>query len=353
MVRKLTTTVAAGLLMLGEIASGATWRVARPTPANGAAPQPVRVVQKKPAPASRLVRPKPAIKVESPVKAEPTAVPKPRTVQLKESDPSPRIESNADPTPVIETEPDSKPRIEQEPDSVPPINNDLEPTVIDRYSPNGRYQQPTTPSENSLPKDDSIDLPSSEELPDPVDGIPSSPETTVPTTPESRAQSPAVTGQIFRLEPPNQLMPVARDELKPGVIYLHDSPRLGRQVWSFVQSNGEFWHAFGPGTTQSVDHFAFPMTDEETLEALRKIDSKLAFDVSSKGSKIFLRLEADNTWKLVRTNSVPSIYDLETSERWEKQWGRYLPVVHMCGETWEHREGGYQAPQWGEWMRPN
>ena len=104
----------------------------------------------------------------------------------------------------------------------------------------------------------------------------------------------------------------------------------------------------------AIEQFDLRMTDEEAKQALKNIDPKLAFEVSTEvGIKVFLRLEADNTWKLVRTKSVSSIYDLETDLRWEKQWNRYLPVIHLCGDNWQYRDGSYQAPHWGAWMRPN
>jgi len=176
-----------------------------------------------------------------------------------------------------------------------------------------------------------------------------------PIAPEQPEQVPATAHRgVFRLEPPDKLLEIDAADLKPGVVYLHYSEKLDRQVWSFLQTSGDFWHAFGPGTTMSIDHFDLQMTEEEALDALKKIDPRFAFQVtSSAGAKVFLRLGTDNTWKLVRTTSVAAIFDLETHQRWEKQWDRFMPVVHTCGDTWEFRDGGFQAPHWGPWMRPN
>lgn len=176
-----------------------------------------------------------------------------------------------------------------------------------------------------------------------------------PVAPSQPEQVPAVADRgIFRLEPPDKLVEVDAADLKPGIVYLHYSQKFDRQVWSFLQASGEFWHAFGPGTTMSIDHFDLRMTEEEALDALRKIDPRFAFQIrSSAGAKVFLRLGPDNTWKLVRTTSVTSIFDLETRQRWERQWDRFMPVVHLCGDDWEFRDGTYQAPQWGPWMQPN
>jgi hypothetical protein len=152
--------------------------------------------------------------------------------------------------------------------------------------------------------------------------------------------------EIYRFDPSTKLIPVPQSELKPGMIYRHYSSQLGRMVWSYLKEDRTFWHAFGPGTTQPVTEFDFRATDEQIVDALKKIDPKLAFDVTSQGSKVFLRLEPDETWKLVRTNSVPSILNAESGERWEFQWDRYVPVVHVCGNYWQYRDGRNMAPWW-------
>ena len=236
---------------------------------------------------------------------------------------------------------------------LPPLENPPEDAVLRQPPPREILPEETAPQERTpqetLPRQSSP----SEFLPG--EALPGEELTAEPIVPPQPSDAQATTEQgVFRLEPPNKLIPVPPSELKPGVVYLHDSPRLGRQVWSFLQADGQFWHAFGPGTTMAIEQFDLRMTDEDAKEALKKIDPKLAFEVtSSVGIKVFLRLESDNTWKLVRTKSVASIYDIETDQRWEKQWDRYLPVVHICGDTWQYRDGGYQAPQWGSWMRPN
>jgi hypothetical protein len=216
-------------------------------------------------------------------------------------------------------------------EEVPPDDFPSEDLMIDEGLPTEEDLQPE------------VDVPSTESPIEEV--VPDSQPSVRSHEAEKQPATPA--GGIFRLDPPDKLLPVSRDELKPGVVYWHDSPTLGRPVWSFLQANGQFWHAFGPGTTQAVEHFDLRMTEEERKAALKKIDPRLAFDVSATGAKVFFRLEADNKWKLVRTNSVPSIYDLETNQRWEKQWDRYLPVIHFCGDTWEHRKGWYVPQQQG------
>ena len=321
MVRKARTwplAVVVGLVSLTETAQAGT-----PTPAPRADMALAQAVKPKRTPASRLVRPKTVAQAG----------------RSRGEDPAPRYERAAPPLDL------EAPAFEEMPADEPDELTPDEPSR-DRYAP----EEPAI--EETLPEPVETDryAPDAEpKLPEPATLSPRAPAAEpVP------AEKSVATGEVFRLEPPNKLVPVPREELKPGVIYLHDSPRLGRRVWSFLQANGEFWHAFGPGTTQTVDQFDFRMTADETTEALKKIDPKLAFEVSSSaGAKVFMRLDKDNSWKLVRKGSVSSIYDLETDQRWEKQWDRYLPVVHISGDTWEYREGAYQAPHWADWMRPN
>ena len=319
--RKVTLSVA--LLAIGGLAEARTPTVARRQSVSAA---PAKTA--KPAPASRLVRPKPPAQPASPATVPPRAsAPRAAPRQFAQLDEFLPVQAGPDElnveVPAAKEAPTAEiPAAEEPADGVPSDELNLDEPRIDEPLPASN----SDPSRNEAP--------------------PAQSDSTETLPPPEATNAPAATGGIFRLEPPNKLVPVASNELKPGVIYLHDSPTLGRQVWSFLQADHQFWHAFGPGTTQSVDHFDLRMTSEERKEALKKIDPKLAFDVSDTGAKVYLRLESDNTWKLVRINSVPSIYDLETSQRWEKQWDRYLPVMHNCGDTWQRLGDRYEAAGW-------
>lgn len=349
MVRKISTALAMGLLALGETGIA----ISGPPPRTAFIPQ--QTIATKRIPQSRLVKPKPSQPQANSVLPRQLGTTKPRTVSqaAPNSQPvaPPRFDEPAsrlfqpplrEPAEKLPTNPvaeETLPAEKQPPDA--PLEDDLLPEPV-------REPEPELETE---PKVDPLDEPAPPET-GPLDLEQPAPSTAA--EPEQTAEDlPAPRGTIYRLEPPSKLVPVSADELKPGVIYLHDDPHVGRPVWSFVQDNGRFWHAFGPGTTQALIHFDLQMTEDEALETLRKIEPKLAFEVTNEGARVFLRLQADNTWKLVRINSVPSIFDLETNQRWEQQWGRYLPVTHNCGDTWAYRNGQYWAPNWDESMRPN
>jgi hypothetical protein len=322
---------------------------------------PQQVVIKKRVPQSRLVKPKPAQPTATPrVVKEPAPI-RPQTVaqsaiggaaksRLLRNEQAPRQAP-----PPLEDAAEELPAERMPEDDLPandlPANDLPDDGLPAETPPNDALLNEPAREPETEPEVQPLDEPSPNET-EPLDLNQPAPPSTAEPQPEPEAL-PAPSGAIYRLEPPSKLVPVGVNELKPGVIYLHEDSRAGRQVWSFVQANGQFWHAFGPGTTQALVHFDLRMTEEEALEELRKIDPKLAFNVTNQGTRVFLRLQADNTWKLVRTSSVPSIFDLETNQRWEMQWDRYLPVTHNCGDTWAYRDGQYWAPQWDESMRPN
>jgi hypothetical protein len=160
--------------------------------------------------------------------------------------------------------------------------------------------------------------------------------------PAPKKPAPPRDDKVYRIDPSKQLIAVERSELKPGVIYLHRDPYLDKQVWTFVRADGSFWRAFGPGTTQPISRFDFGLPPDETVAELKRIDPRLAFDVTSTGAAAFLRLDDQNDWQLVRHQSVASIVELETGRRWEEQWDRYLPVVHTAGDTWQIDGLGYR-----------
>jgi hypothetical protein len=384
MLRKVSTALAIGLVTIGEVGVAIS-----ATPHERPAATSQQVVAKKRIPQSRLVKRKPALPkattsaIKGPSEGNPPTVGKAQVIP-----PATTRRSPAQNTPVRDGSSIRPQTVAQS-----AMNGEFKSRLI-RNQPSSRQTQPlledaakTLPAEappavelpaERMPADDlPAEIPRYENLPgeptelnepepdvkvEPLEEP--SPQETEPfdlekPTPPSTAESPpkpenlpAPRGTIYRLEPSSKLVPVAADELKPGVIYLHDDSQ-GKPVWSFVQSGGQFWHAFGPGTTQALVHFDLRMTEEEALNELRKIDPKLAFNVTNQGARVFLRLQPDNTWKLVRTNSVPSIFDLETNQRWEMQWNHYVPVTHNCGDRWAYRDGQYWATHCDDSMRPN
>ena len=173
------------------------------------------------------------------------------------------------------------------------------------------------------------------------------------------AEDPDDAHGILRFDPVNNaLAPVSQGELKPGYIYNHFSRRLNRRVWSYVQANGEFWYALGEGTTQEAWRLDIRATQQEAIEKLAENYPELAREVTYRGVRVFVRLNADNRWVVAGTATHPTIYNLETGARWQRvavfqdreaehRWkssrSRYIPIVHTCGSQWAV-EGGKYVP---------
>jgi hypothetical protein len=139
----------------------------------------------------------------------------------------------------------------------------------------------------------------------------------------------------------NSLAPIAPEQMKVGCIYNHFSQRLHRRVWSYLQADRQFWNAYGPGTVQEVARFDLTAPLEERLKRLQEVDKDLAQEVFSQGRLVFVKLDANNRWTLDRTAGIPAIYDVETGMRWERHHIGYIPVVHVCGDSWGYAEGQY------------
>jgi hypothetical protein len=147
---------------------------------------------------------------------------------------------------------------------------------------------------------------------------------------------------ILRWDPvDNSMAPIAPEKLKVGCVYNYFSPRLQRRVWSYLQPDRQFWNAFGPGTVQEVSRFDLTAPLEERLKRLREVDKDLAQQVFSQGRTVFVKLDANGRWSLDRTAGIPAIYDLETGMRWERHHIGYIPVVHLCGDSWGYAEGQF------------
>lgn len=136
------------------------------------------------------------------------------------------------------------------------------------------------------------------------------------------------------------------EELKVGRIYSHFSPRLNRRVWSYVQSNGQFWDALGEGTTQEGWRLDVQATKEEVLEKLAEDAPELYRKLQEEEgeSTIYARLNGDNQWVIAERAKFTTIYNAETGYRWEKHSGQYIPVSSGPGRyRWVLHHGKYAS----------
>jgi len=122
------------------------------------------------------------------------------------------------------------------------------------------------------------------------------------------------------------LVPVTEQEAKTGCVYSHFSERLNRRVWAIRQTNGQFSHALGEGTTQPGPSFDIRGTTEEKREKLVQIDSDLLKKLERQGGFVYFTLSQDNRWQLDPTSDHATVYDAETQYRWEWANGRYIPI---------------------------
>ena len=180
----------------------------------------------------------------------------------------------------------------------------------------------------------------------------------VPLSPESMARADDGQG-ILRWDPlDEQLIPVPPKEMKPGCVYSHFSDRLNRRVWSYVQADGEFWHALGEGTTLKGRRLDVRAITGDRFEKLKDKYPDLAAELEEHGrivTVLYFTLDGDGTWRDVSTAKHPTIHNLETGQRWEQvnlkhpqpgnTWERgpaaFLPVVHTWGYRWAVQGGKY------------
>jgi hypothetical protein len=139
----------------------------------------------------------------------------------------------------------------------------------------------------------------------------------------------------------DRLAPISPEELRPGYIYSHFSERLHRRVWTYLQADGQFWHAFGEGTTQPAWRFDIRATLDEAMEKLKQINPEMSDQLRRKGGLVFVKLTADGDWAITRTASQPSVYNAETGQLWQWINTKYVPVITLQGDRWVVREGKY------------
>ena len=149
--------------------------------------------------------------------------------------------------------------------------------------------------------------------------------------------------QVKRFDPVTRepaLVPA--DEILQGKIYQHYNKRMGRRVWAFAREGGTFSHALGEGTTQPTSRFDLPFSTEQQMAIVAEVAPRWARALEQIGSKIFVRLQVDDNWKLVQHAAIPCLYDLETQRRWEWHGDRRVAVGHSAGYRWLVEEGRYR-----------
>jgi hypothetical protein len=167
------------------------------------------------------------------------------------------------------------------------------------------------------------------------------PATQTPTAvPQRNGQEQAnqTTRQILAFKPTTgEIIPVTAAQLQPGHIYSHYSERLGRQVWSIYGADKKFWNAFGVGTCQPVRSFEWDIKtaaeEDAALDRLKDLNPGIYEQFIQEGSPVYLELRRNGQWTITRT-SVSSVNDAETGNRWEWQFGRYIPVHTTSDYGW-------------------
>ena len=149
---------------------------------------------------------------------------------------------------------------------------------------------------------------------------------------------------VLRYDPIiGKLVPISPEKPKPGHVYSHFSKRLNRRVWSYVQSNGQFWYALGEGTTQEAWRLDIRGTMEERMGKLAELAPGLYSRLQREGERrVFVRLTSDHQWVIAEGARFPTVFNAETGYRWERLHGQYRPVSSGPGRyRWVAHRGKY------------
>lgn len=139
-----------------------------------------------------------------------------------------------------------------------------------------------------------------------------------------------------------ELVPVPRQEWKPGHVYYRFHTGLGRHVWSIAGPDGGFRYAIGPGSVQQTRQFDLRASPEERQRQLRARAPEMARLLEIQGTLPTVRLGADDRWQLNVGPTVASVFDLETGRRWEWHGTEPVGVIHSGGPRWSPTEMAYR-----------
>lgn len=163
----------------------------------------------------------------------------------------------------------------------------------------------------------------------------------------AQEQQPAVAGepesQVRRIDPrTREFHPVSPDQIVPGKIYSHYSPRHGRFVWAVAQADGTFGYALGPGTTESPRNFDLAATAAQAQQALLELAGEDWLKaLQRQGGSSMVRLGADNRWSLLKVKTIRSHFDLDTGRRYEWHGARRVSILHGNGNAWAFVDDWY------------
>lgn len=151
-------------------------------------------------------------------------------------------------------------------------------------------------------------------------------------------------GSVRKYDPVNEtFVPVKLQDIKPGRIYSHYNAGRGRYVWAYAKQGGGFSYPLGPGSTELPDNFDLVATKNEVKALLGQAAGSWLSASRQEGVDIYVRLDAENRWRVFRGRSIRSHYDLDTRRRWEWHGTRQVAVRHVHGYLWNHDGQQYQA----------
>lgn len=164
--------------------------------------------------------------------------------------------------------------------------------------------------------------------------------------PASRGEEELDRESVYRVNPPGQqLVVVAQKEVKPGYVYKYFNKQLGHHVWGLAAKDGSFRFAMGPGSMQPTERFDLRLSTAQQEQIVDEQVPGLFQGLEKTGRKVFLELGVNDQWKLHQTTSIPKVFDLLTSRRWEWHGGRQVAVMHTSGYLWQWLQGRYYPLQ--------
>jgi hypothetical protein len=155
-------------------------------------------------------------------------------------------------------------------------------------------------------------------------------------------EAPTDATTVYRFDPlRDELVAVPAEEIAPGYVYNRYSPTMGRRVWSLALEGGGFEFAMAPGSVQQAALLDLRATAEELREELLEQAPELAKIMDIRGAVAHMRLTEDDRWELVQQTTISSVFDLETSRRWEWHGPRRVAVMHTTGYEWMLVDGKF------------